>query len=78
MPTCLSHSPQSQRECTGAHFSVSGPARKRRCTALIARYRNDTVSVQVPVTLLALTGTDDAVTERGTVLKLSPIDTDRA
>jgi hypothetical protein len=66
VPTCLSHSPQSQRECTGAHFSGCGPARKRQCIALIARYRNDT-SVQVPVTPLALIGTDDAVTGRGTV-----------
>jgi hypothetical protein len=77
VPTCLGHSRQSQRGCTDAHFSICGLARKRQCTALIARYRNDTVSVKVPVTLLALTGTDDAVTGRGTVLTMAPIDTER-
>jgi hypothetical protein len=68
---------QSQRECTGAHFSVCGPARKRQCSALIARYSpliGDTVSVQVRVALLALIGTDYSATERGTVLTVAPID----
>jgi hypothetical protein len=31
---------QYPKHCTGAHFSVCGPARKRQCTALIARYRD--------------------------------------
>jgi hypothetical protein len=31
--TCWSSSPQGQRECTGAHSSVCGPARKRQCSA---------------------------------------------
>ena len=33
--TCLSRSQHGQRECTGAHLSGCGPARKRHCLAPI-------------------------------------------
>jgi hypothetical protein len=70
-------------------ISVCGSARKRHCTALIARYsqesdRNckyqpigDTVSVQMPAPLLALIGTEYAATERGTILTVALIDAER-
>jgi hypothetical protein len=34
---CLRRFQESRRECTGAHFSGFGPARKRRCSAPIPR-----------------------------------------
>jgi hypothetical protein len=49
--------------------SVCGPARKRQCTAQIARY--SPLIGQAPVALLALIGAEYAATERGTILTVA-------